>query len=358
MKTLFSIICICTFAVLGGLGCDGDDCPTCPQQPPTRYDGRAYVTLNTGRVAVFVIDIESDSVVDSLMFPNAVGVNVKVTADGRYLLTSITDGIFRVHDTRDLSLVSSTATFGGFELVHHDSMVLGSRPDTLTLYTFPDFDTVMHATIPHRDARDCYSPYQRLLYRFRGADTLLAISEDSLKVVREWVIKEGGSSAYYLNSVAVHPDGKTAYFIAYGPGSAVFLAYDLTNDRLLHIFPLKGPYGYVRVSPDGREVWVTDPWFTYGTFVSSAILVFDAANGGFRYSISLVGYLPEHPLVPLIARALEFTPDGTGVIVTTGDGREQGGTVLRISTLTNKIEKIYFPDFRLYPYEIAIGRKP
>ncbi len=355
-QLLYSLLALVT-AAAWLLSCD-EDCPTCPEPDNGRSQGRAYVAIPDGINGIYVIDLETDSVIDSVKFGEYGGGDARVSRDGRYLLTSATDQQFRVYDTRNMSIVAASPAFGSFELVRSDSAILGQYYSMLTLVSFPDLDTLLQRDVSVRPISVRYSEQRRVAYTLRGADTLVAVSVDSLVVVDEWIIRSGQESSFYLNSRAFSHDDRFAYFTAYGPGSALFVTYNLETRQIVATHPINGPVGRIAVSPDGKEVWVTDPWSIRTSWVSNGIWVFDGRTGRFKRTISLVGYLPSNPMEPLIARAIEFAPDGKNVIVGTGDYLTQGGTILRISTLTNTVEKIYFPDFQRYPYDIAVGKKP
>ncbi len=355
-QLLYSLFALVT-AAAWLLSCD-DDCPTCPQPDNGRSQGRAYVAIPDGINGIYVIDLETDSVIHSINTGSYGAANIRLTADGRYALASVSGDIFKVYDARDMSVVQTGPAFGSFELVMNDSAILGQFSRSFTLFSFPDLDTILHKEANVRPISFRYSARKRAAYTLRGADTLVAVSVDSLVVVDEWIIRSGQESSFYLNSRALSHDDRFAYFTAYGPTSALFITYDLELRQIVATHPINGPVGRIAVSPDGKEVWVTDPWTIRTSWVSNGIWVFDGRTGRFKRTISLVGYLPSDPMEPLIARAIAFAPDGKNVIVGTGDYLTQGGTILRISTLTNSVEKIYFPDFQRYPYDIAVGKKP
>ncbi len=357
MKNLRYTLLVIVTASVWLVSCD-KDCPTCPEPDDGRSQGRAYIAIPDGINGIYVIDLGTDSVVDSVKFGEDGGGIIRVTADGRFVLASATDDIFRVFDARDMSTVSTVPAFGLFELIRSDSAILGQYSDEFTVYSLPDLDTILHAQLPLRSTRYHYSESRREVYTLRGSDTLVAISVDSLVIVDQWLVRSGGVSQYYLNNFTIGSDGQLAYFAATGQSSALFITYNLETRQIVATHPINGPVGRIAVSPDGKEVWITDPWTSRTPWVSNGIWVFDGRTGQFKRTISLVGYLPGDPLEPLIARAIEFTPDGKNVIVGTGDYLTQRGTVLRISTLTNTVEKIYFPDFQRYPYDIAVGKKP
>lgn len=357
MKKLPYLLLVTITAAVWLMSCD-KDCPTCPEPDDGRSQGRAYIAIPDGINGIYVIDLETDSVVDSVKFREESVVNIRLTSDDRYLMASVTDDLFRVYDARDLSVISTCPTFGWFEAVRNDSAILGLSGTSFLLLSFPDLDTIATNDLGVRSISFKYSTRTRQAYTLRGSDTLVSVSADSLVIVDEWVIRHGEVSEFYLNSRAISHDDRFAYFTATGATSALFITYNLETRQIVATHPINGPVGRIAVSPDGKEVWVTDPWTSRTPWVSNGIWVFDGRTGQFKRTISLVGYLPGDPLEPLIARAIEFAPDGKNVIVGTGDYFTQRGTVLRISTLTNTVEKIYFPDFQRYPYDIAVGKKP
>ncbi len=354
MKSKLRMAGIALLAVVGLWSCN--DSPTEPEPNNGRSTGRAYLAVSGAGEGLYVVDLETDSVL-SYATSTSYASRVEVTSDGRYVIARCDGDNIIVFNAGDLSIVKSVPPLGAYQLVHGDSAIVTKWYSEFSLLSFPEFKALRERELPIRTSTG-YSPHTGWVYGFRGADTLAAISPDSLEIVDQWIVHSSRGSEFYLYDWAFSADDHYAYLTAAGSSGALFITYDLRTRQIVATHPINAPFGRIAVSPNGKEVWVTDPFSAGMPFVSEGIWVFDGRTGQYLRTVSLRGYLPSDSTEPLIARAIEFAPDGKNVIVGTGDYITQRGTVLRISTITNKVEKIYFPDFDLNPSDVSIGKKP
>ncbi len=355
-KHIYPIVAVVVVAVAVWLSGCGDDCPNCPsceESPPT--DWIAYVTMNSdGPVGVYTIDIASDSITDSILSPGAS--NIHCSEDGRFISVDLLLEPYgsRVYETSSLGLVGQLSGFGAARFLKGDSLLLRRRSDTLAIHQLRSLALDTFVTLGLTSLNEWYDRTRNRLYVADfPSDSLWRVDVDSLRLERLWRLE-----GYLLRKFTVHSDGRRAYFLADHATGATFLIYDLEGERIVARQPLYAPFGDLRVHPDGREVWVTDPGTPNSLINPGVIYVFDSENGSLLYTVSLTGYIPGEPLSTLDAWSLEFTPDGRNVIVAIGNLKGQSATLLRISTTSHKVEHIYFPSFNRLPFRIAIGRKP
>jgi DNA-binding beta-propeller fold protein YncE len=118
-----------------------------------------------------------------------------------------------------------------------------------------------------------------------------------------------------------------------------------------------GDFGDVAVSPDGKEVYVTDPggvfqeWPTPGT-----IFIFDADNGQYIDGISLFGY-GTTPGMPVPGDEVVFSPSGERAFVAVGRADKAPGTILTVDTKERRVIHVAWSDLGHIPEILAIGPK-
>lgn len=106
------------------------------------------------------------------------------------------------------------------------------------------------------------------------------------------------------------------YFSGIGRSSSQFGCYDLTTESVLFSYVIGTPFGDIRVSPDGTEVYLTDPGHSLYDWNSGTIYVFDALSGTYLQGLSLYGYAALSR--PLSATTIVFTPSGEKVYIGSG----------------------------------------
>jgi hypothetical protein len=352
-----AMIAIVALALLVA-ACSDEDCPTCPVVTceNDNYDGRLYFTTNTGDEGLFVVDTKNDSLIDSLIWGYYPGYEIDLSDDGKLLCVSD-----RVFDAFSLGLLGVLAPAVGGKFVRNSTMIVAQHYNLLYTYAVPGYALLKTDTIRYRAGYRAYGEKRDELFVYRGADTLMSIDLDSLKVRRMWHVVRPTGGHYYLRDFVIGPEGRRVYCLA-SWGLAAFIIFDLEADSIISEFTLYGHLGAVRLHPNGREVWVTDPGASaLAPFQPGTVYIFDAETGEYLEGISLYGYLPGLPHIGLDAWELEFTPDGSHVYVLTGDDFDPpSGNILRIDTKSRQVENILFPVFNQYPYpfSLAIGPKP
>jgi WD40 repeat protein len=348
--------------VLGLLGCSDDDCETCPTCPEPKthndiYDGFLYVGLSgvpyLGDTDIYIIDTKTEQVVDSITYPQRDALALDVTPDGKLLAVSDAQATTRVYDTRTKEILASFDMQAVRGFAGNGRHLLLHRLKTW-IYSVPDLQLVHEDTI---DIGDFYSSVDGNFY-YSVADFRLfyQYSFDSLKVVRTWQPHDRDGERYSLWNFDLSDNDRLLHMIVAAASGPAFATWDLEADSLINEHPIAAGNGEVCANPYGDEVYLTEPGFplSYGL---GTIYIFDRQTGEYLEGISLYGY-NEKPWIPLSARHLVVSPDGSQLYVVSDATHWESGTVLRIDTKTRKVESLLFPDIDIYPLTIAIGPRP
>jgi len=148
---------------------------------------------------------------------------------------------------------------------------------------------------------------------------------------------------FQILTFCLSPDGRRLYALGGGAGGGPSLVgYDLDRRQFLFRQPVYSA-GNCRVTPDGREVWITDPGSNLASPIfPGLIVIFDAMAGTVLDTITTTGY-PPRPTQPLFVLDIRFTPTGEKAYV---NCRKWGTPILVIDTRTRQITKLIFGDSR------------
>lgn len=121
--------------------------------------------------------------------------------------------------------------------------------------------------------------------------------------------------------------------------------------------------GHCRVSPDGAEVWYTDPGTPHPAFEQGpgVIVILYALTGTVLDTIQTTGFYADS-LKPLAVQNILFVPGkdakGTKVYVNCGSSTRGAQPLLMINYETREIEKALFADLTKLAEFIDIAPKP
>jgi len=133
--------------------------------------------------------------------------------------------------------------------------------------------------------------------------------------------------------------------------------YDLEEDSAIFDVPIYAPYGGIRVSPDGQEVYFTDPGALPDFDGPPYIFIYDAYEGTLLDEISLADLDTSHAAPrPLFAYDIRFHPAKPKTYVLCGSNKGMG-PILVIDTNEREITKWFFPKLDHRPRSIDIGPK-
>jgi DNA-binding beta-propeller fold protein YncE len=386
---MIALVAITIAAMMLGLlvsGCS-KDCPTCPKEEErTPYKGWLYYTdVFSSQSYIYKVDLETDSIVDSMKHEDSqlYTDGAAVSSDGRYVAAWFSD----TYVTRGTTRLYNAQTFGqigelsqrlgsffdakdqwllGFDTF--DSFVSGYRISRLSL---PSLTTISvdsvdnfwpliidpdHNLLYGNAQQNSSAPavYPRGFYSYNYVTRelklipLLWSPTDTIQMFRPY-LDSNGSILYF-----------TGIEYAGGPvWGGIAGAFDLNNLTLLWYYPLVTPVGGIAVSPDGKEVWVTDPGPPGYEWDSGTIFILDAATGSYLQGISLFGYLPDsNPYYCLPGAGIVFAPTGDRAYVQARHTfTNPYGTVVVVDTKKRAIVKLLKPDMHSVPGSLCICPK-
>ncbi|MCX6831174.1 MAG: hypothetical protein NT028_03455 [candidate division Zixibacteria bacterium] len=295
-----------------GFGCS-KDCPTCPKVEETKhYRGWLYYTESSPILySLYKVDMETDSIVDSMKHEDNElhAGSAAVSSDGRYLAvwfsdTYATRGSTRLYNAQTLGLIGELSQPLGLFFDAEDHWLLGlngtvagnlikqlSLPEltTLSVDTVHNFRPMIIDRIrnllygvadqggsaPVVYPRGFYS-YNYVSHELKSLPILWSPT-DTIKDVLTPYLSSNGEILYFTGD---EPAGATVW-------GSIAGAYDLHSRTLLWYYPLVTPVGGIAVSPDGKEVWVTDPGPPGYDWNSGTIYILDAATGRYLQGISM-----------------------------------------------------------------------
>jgi hypothetical protein len=328
---------------------------------------------------LYQIDMETDSVVDSIkhedpgMWPAA----MDVSADGRFLALSYTDALgtrtaTRIFDAQTLTFIrelsGALAPFFDTERNLMLGLHSGLAGIFLSFRQLPTFEEVRvdslgnfgpqlidvrhHLLYGRAYAHGWTHEYPHGLYTYDYLNGKLQFVQP---------IHPNGDTLWF-SSGCLNRDGSILYFraeYASAPiwGTTSLVAYDLTKRQMLWIYPNMSQVGGTALSPDEKEVWMTDqgpPGFINN---SGTIYVLDAATGTYLQGMSMYGY-SWNPLVGLPGGGIIFSPTGEKAYVNAGSANDRWlGSVAVVDAKQKKILKFLTPDLERWPRVLRIGPK-
>jgi len=381
-RVLRSSVLMLTVVVVWLIGGCSKDCPTCPNDKPVaHYKGWFYYT--EGRADIFAdlykIDMETDSIVDSINHedPEMWPLGMDVSADGRFLAISYSDALItrattRIFDAQSLTLIRELSGAWAPFFDTDRNLMLGVRSGMAGFYIsflrLPAFEEVrvenvgnflpklvdVRRHLLYGDARDhgWTHEYPHGLYTY-----------DYVNLKLEFVqpVHPNGDTLWF-SSGCLNRDGSILYFRAeYSSapiwGTTSLIAYDLTRRQTLWMYPNMSQVGGTALSPDEKEVWMTDQGPPGAINNSGTIYVLDAVTGAYLQGMSMYGY-SWNPLVGLSGGDIIFSPTGEKAYVNGGHASDRWpGSILVVDTRQKKITKILTPDLERVPKVLRIGPK-
>ena len=346
------------------LGCDKGTGP----KPAPKYLLYAAMVAPQGQANGFiaVIDCETDSIIDSVKNLSE-HPGVVASPDGKYLAAISAGSPPLIIDAVNRTRIKSLAAPGLLPLFLPDAGIL----------VYPDFDSTCVYSVPEFVVKEVWPRPRFVVEHGPGKGHLATIERrgDNLRDRSKLVIFE------YLNyravdSVVIDPDAQDVGFqimnFTFSPDGARLYAtggqrgfgsgvvgYDLRTRETLFRQSLYGPFGYCRVTPDGREVWVTDPGYPIEDSPGwpQTIFIFDAVAGTLLDTVSIRNISPSSA-EPLAAQDIRFVPDGSKAYVNCGSFFKGNQPILVISTRTRRVDRLIFGGFEDRAVMIDIAQYP
>lgn len=344
---------------LGGLACSSERSVT---PLPVSYRLYAIAAIGGG-MAIDVIDAEADSVMRRI--PSA-GLNspddLEISADGRYLVTfsgGVTSGI-SLFDLRTESIVASNlinTEYAAF--VNATPLLAGILRDSIIVYTTPDLsiDTVIPSDIVYfvrtNKPRELLGVSRHVTPTYYG---IRRYSAENWKLIDSFSlhspVTNGPMAAF---QAATSPDGERLYVLGGdGNGAAVF-ALELESHRIIFRQPVETFYGWIQVSPDGDEVWITQSFpamFRPRPDHLGYVLMMDANTGSPIDTLKTLGMNANYPDEPLALQHIRFHPSGLKAFVTAFWGRP---AILVVEVKTKEPSSMLYDQVPNDLWDIAIG---
>jgi len=368
------LMAACMLAVM--LSCGDDDCPVCPDPdkkiPP--YRGWVYTTSGWDKGSVYKIDAETGEPVDSVLKATNMmsGGHIDVSQDGLFLAVShccerdsITGenlgGYTQIYDAQTLAPIHEFPFIFVPVFAAGHNLLLGMGYDSIRTISLPDFQI-----IDSHPAKRIWHPVlveeDSLIYGVidHALDSIIAYNYVTRRIHQTWPVRNKFGDPIFLRHIDVHPNGKRVFFLGSDNVDpfGMFGCYDLPSSSLMYTYrQLFTDFGDVKVSPDGRDVYVTDPGGSLMPYPApGTVYVFDADNGSYITGISLYG-LGTYPGNPLPAFWMVFAPTGGYVYVSAGDPTKAHGTVLTIDTDERRVINLTWPELWHIPMKVVVGPK-
>ncbi|HUU46784.1 MAG TPA: hypothetical protein VM118_13725 [Acidobacteriota bacterium] len=340
------------------------------QPEPEQY--RLYVGMEGDGDLVFAVDVANDSVVDSTA-PRIFTASIPLaTPDGKYVLVQRVSEPSEVFNAADLSLITELP--GGayyITLALEEDLILGVRDSCISYVSYPDFGLVRTDTVRIEGNPLLLDPLEvdiqrGLLYAFviirpqlyEYRFELLAWDYRNHEVHERWDFADAfPERAISISSFTLSPDRSRVYVFAGSRDGAVLFCYALAERQLIWETSVLTAFGYLRFTPDGKELWRTDRGLVEWPIISGYIFTHDPVSGAVTDSISMFGYA-HNPSKPLPGREIVFAPDGRKAYVAASDITYSTGPVFVIDARKHEITDLLFDDFQHLPYWLSIGPAP
>ena len=330
-------------------------------QPEPKYLLYAAMQGSTeGWIAV--IDCTADTLIDSIGrgFYNPPG--IVASPDGKYfavLGSGRPPELFDAITRSQIKYLSAPAL--GVLFLPSAQIVLSPTFDSTIVYQIPGFarkevwvrprwliePVGSSGRIGSADHQHDSMPHPSLSYVIYSADgnpvDSLVINPDSANR-----LEIGRASTF-------SPDGTRFYGTVFGSGVPMSLAgRDLNSERLLFLQATQDHPQFCRVSPDGREVWTTDPGDLsgYNPTHKGSVRVYDAASGVLKDSVSLA-WTHGGAGRTLSPGSIRFLPNTDKVYICS-----VGGPIMVVNGHTKMLEGLIFPEFNQHAEEIDLSPQP
>ena len=304
-RGLISVAIACSL-----FACGSDD----PVHTPVEYLLCAGVRPG-GWIGVF--DCKNDSLVDSLGYPGMLAPWLYASSTGKYVASAESGRPTRIWDLR------SRTQAGELEspeqvlfLDDRDALLTSNHIDTVKTYSIPGFavDTSIWLRLSHpvRLAAGALAVGVRLRGRvdFPADQSQIAVIElNTLKLVDSFTVDDG-SEPVQFRWIEPSRDGSVLYLLGADWSSPSVIAYSLRDHRVVFRTNLYSALGSCKLSPDQRELWVTDPGPppTFGEAWPGHVLILNATTGAILDTIHTRGLDDEFPDIRWRVDDIQFVP--------------------------------------------------
>ena len=365
-KYTVTIMIICLAVLISSCT---EDCPVCPG-PSAPYKGWLFASDWRHKTEqIYKIDIETDSIVDSVSYrPEGAEKNhctsyIEASDDGRYLVVGYferyaIDGFTRVYDPQTLEVITDFEPKIDPIFVTDENILIGLSAvhRKLYIYDLPGFsliweDSIGHAYDPEVDEKNGLIYLNGCKQPASDDSTFIMVYDyRNRKVVREYFLTDDYGDTYGFRHFDVRSNGESVLFLGFSFYEPYALyEMDLQTGELIDTsMQLYSANGDMKLTPDEEHIYVTDPnWPTQVTFTGT-LYILDGDDLSYEHGISLFGYGTDHPLVPIPAYNMIFTPTGEKCYVASGNVANSGGHILVIDTYSQQIVNTIGEEFEHY----------
>jgi DNA-binding beta-propeller fold protein YncE len=156
-------------------------------------------------------------------------------------------------------------------------------------------------------------------------EVLFRISTVNWGVVDSFTFRSPATGGGLIaGSAVLSPDGKRVSFMGADNFSPALFSFDIDSHEPLFRTPIETSFGETQVSPDGREVWITQSFITfYSPWPKDLgyVVMFDANTGAATDTLRTLGLNLANPGYPIPVFRMAFHPEGGKVYVTAQTGR-------------------------------------
>lgn len=348
MKTLFRILCICTFAVLGVVGCDGDECPTCPE-PPEHVPDYHLLHAYTGdgyEKWVLTYSTKTGEVIDSTDYGLNIFSNMIFSHSGEYACYTsnynldLGTGETWVTNWPDGDTVAYLPGIGAWQicLSQDERYLLLADGNILAILNFPSLTVVYLDSVASRGG--ALHPTRQIAYvqidPYRDSVFTLDYSEMPVTINSSQVRDSQGRPLERFSQLLCD---ETNLILISGnrsePGYIGIFDIETMQVRRDRLVRSSWLYGGV-FHPDGRRLFLVynngfDPPFGGGIDVYD--LQTDILTPYIRMNeidIGFGGFLPS---------GMEFTPDGRYAFIANGGIGLDNGPILEIDITRKEVTR-------------------
>ncbi len=377
-QLITAIMLMCGLAALIA-GCS-EDCPTCPTETKVEpYKGWLYyVELNPQLYDVYVVDMETDSIVDSIDVPTEPTGFLDVSEDGRYLAVTASPlediGVHcYLYDAQTREYIGELSDRMGpfFDLTNN--LVVGNVPvengeyGGVRVLSYPSLSLVHEDQIPGiAYGVEVIDPPRHTAYgaisRRDGGKSNQLYSYDYVDrefthypIIDQIYEDTAGVFRMCLNSAGTRVFFRAAVAISFTERYEFVGAYDLPSRTLIWQKQVRGAWGGIGISPDDQELYVHEVGYI-PDFLTGVIFVLDPNTGAQLHAYSSFGWL-DNQYQPIGAEEPIFSPTGDKLYVGGGSLGQGAGMLALFDPRERELVKFITPDFHRAIGRMAIGPK-
>ena len=264
------------------------------------------------------VDIKTDSILYTWS-DTAFGevVDIRAFPDGRHLMVF---GAYNLPLIWNVELGTTVATLprNHYDFVITDDFIVGFSFDGVDIYSAVTHELINSNAIElfypvAIPGTDLIAGMNRRFLPWEDRSFLVVFDLDQASPVDTIVVNpDQYGRGFQFQYMTASQDGRVLYCRgAYPEAAAYLLAIDWSHDSVLYQSRATSGIGFCEESPDGKEVWITNPGVWNGLLppTPGTIQVFDAEIGDRLVTISTAGHTTPATW-PMPVREIEFSTDG------------------------------------------------